>query len=63
MEKSWPGSKAAKHGSEFTEFLRLKNAKWIWSCKDCDKQFPRKKPSKGMYKCRECNTILIDKKL
>lgn len=63
LEKSWPGSKAVKHGSEFTEFLRLKNAKWIWECKNCDKQFPRKKPSRGMYKCRDCSTILRDKKL
>ena len=63
LEKSWPGSKAVKHGSEFTEFLRFKSAKWIWECKNCDKQFPRKKPSRGMYKCRDCNTTLRDKKL
>lgn len=63
MEKSWPGSRAVKHGTEFTEFLRLKNAKWIWSCNNCEKEFPRKKPSRGMYKCRDCNAILRDKKL
>ena len=63
LEKSWPGSKAVKHGSEFTEYLRLKNAKWIWTCQNCDKEFPRKKPSKGRYKCRDCDTILKDRKI
>ena len=63
LEHSWPGSKASVHGTEFTEYLRLKNAKWIWHCVRCNNNFPRKKPSKGNYKCRKCSTILIDKKV
>ena len=43
MENQWPGNRASKHGSEFTEFLRFKNATWIWSCPKCGKDFPRKK--------------------
>jgi len=63
LEHSWPGSKAAIHGSEFTEFLRMKNAKWIWHCVKCGNNYPRKKPSKGRYNCRQCSKRLIDKKV
>ena len=60
MENSWPGILATKHGPEFTEYLRLKNAKWLWKCNSCLKVYPRKKPSKGRYKCRNCSVILVD---
>tara|TARA_B100001079_G_scaffold238980_1_gene222968 strand:- start:41 stop:589 length:549 start_codon:yes stop_codon:yes gene_type:complete len=63
LENEWPGNRASKHGSEFTEFLRFRNAKWIWNCNKCGKDFPRKKPSRGRYKCRECDAILKDRKV
>ena len=63
MENQWPGNRASKHGSEFTEFLRFKNATWIWSCPKCGKDFPRKKASMGRYKCRQCDVTLKDRKV
>ena len=61
LERSWPGYIAHKHGSEFTEYLRMKNAKWLWKCNNCLKVYPRKKASNGRYKCRHCSTILVDR--
>ena len=62
LENAWPGSTASKHGPEFTEYLRLENATWIWQCSKCGKGYPRKKQSRGRYKCRNCNVVLNDVK-
>ena len=63
LEYSWPGKDAGDLGSKFTEFLRMKSAKWMWNCVSCELQFPRKKPSNGRYKCRKCMTTLVDVKI
>jgi len=63
LEYSWPGKDAGDLGSKFTEFLRMKSAKWLWNCSKCEVQFPRKKPSNGRYKCRKCLTTLVDVKI
>ena len=63
LEYSWPGKDAGELGTKFTEFLRIKSAKWLWNCNNCKIQFPRKKPSNGRYKCRKCLTILVDVKI
>lgn len=60
LEYSWPGVEAGIIGPEFTEYLRRKSAKWLWTCSTCSKSFPRKNPSKGKYRCRNCSTILTD---
>ena len=63
LEYSWPGKDAGSLGSKFTEFLRMRSAKWLWNCNTCNLQFPRRKPSNGRYKCRKCSTTLIDIKI
>lgn len=63
IENSWPGVNAGNQGPEFTEYLRMRTAKWLWVCANCETKFPRKKPSNGRYRCRKCSTILADVKL
>ena len=61
MESLWPDHHAKNRGAQFTDFLRRRNAKWIWCCTSCNSEHPRSKRANGRYKCRKCDTILVDK--
>jgi|TARA_B110000967_G_scaffold106867_1_gene109573 predicted SprT family Zn-dependent metalloprotease len=63
LESSWPGTINVLDGPNFTDSLRLANAKWLWICKTCDKSYPRQKRGNRNYKCRHCSTILIDQRV
>ena len=59
LEKQWPFS-GAERGREFTQYLRKRTARWLWVCRTCDKQYPRKSKANNRYRCRICSTILVD---
>ena len=59
LESLWPFS-GAERGREFTQFLRQRTATWLWVCKTCDKQYPRKRKANRRYRCRICSSILLD---
>lgn len=60
LESLWPDVQASKQGLDFTYQMRIKRAKWLWKCPECEKEFPRQKPSKGKYQCRACGCRLLD---
>lgn len=60
LESLWPDFQSAKRGLDFTNQMRLKRARWIWKCPQCDKEFPRQRPSGGKYQCRACGCRLHD---
>ncbi len=60
LENNWPSQKSKSLGVKFTEFLRMKNAKWILKCNTCSKEYPRQKPGKKKFMCKQCRTILVD---
>ena len=59
LESMWP-HEGHERGREFTQYLRQRTATWLWVCKTCDNQYPRKRKANGRFRCRACSTILID---
>ena len=59
LELQWPHA-GAERGREFTKYLRKRTATWLWVCKSCEKEYPRRRKANGRFRCRTCSTILID---
>ncbi len=62
LENAWDDPDRSR-GKAFTELMRRANAKWLWVCSSCSKEYPRRKKSSGNYKCRSCNVVLKDVKI
>ena len=59
-EALWPDSVGPTRGVEFTDYMRMKRAKWFWVCSQCEKRYPRQRAGKGKYQCRTCRCRLED---
>lgn len=59
LENAWEDDEKGR-GVAFTELMRRANAKWLWICSGCNKEYPRRKKSNGNYRCRGCNIVLKD---
>jgi len=60
LEALWPHKNAMEMGTPFSNHLRKRTAKWLWTCPNCAKEHPRSKRSRGRYRCRDCRITLID---
>lgn len=60
QEAKWPEIVVASQGRDFTQAMRKKRARWLWSCPTCQQELPRQRKASGRYLCRGCRTVLLD---
>jgi len=62
LEALWPDEEARNMGKSFSNYLRKRSSKWLWTCPQCSKEHPRTRRGMGRFRCRECRAVLIDVK-
>tara|TARA_A100001037_G_C14873587_1_gene510680 strand:- start:43 stop:528 length:486 start_codon:yes stop_codon:yes gene_type:complete len=60
LESLWPDKEAPSMSKYFSEHLRKRNAKFVWTCPKCDWKTYRTVRASGRYLCRQCRVQLID---